>query len=43
MADALQEETAEVLGANTSTIKTRMRLGMRKLRDYLEEHEVELA
>lgn len=38
-----QREIAEVLDEPLGTIKTRMRLGMRKLKTYLETHEVELA
>ncbi|MGI8642556.1 MAG: RNA polymerase sigma factor [Thermomicrobiales bacterium] len=38
-----QREIAEHLGEPLGTIKTRMRLGIRKLRDNLEEHEVGLA
>lgn len=38
-----QREISEHLGEPLGTIKTRMRLGMRKLREYLESREVGLT
>jgi len=38
-----QREIATELVEPLGTIKTRMRLGVRKMRDYLKTHEVELA
>lgn len=38
-----QREISESLGEPLGTIKTRMRLGMRKLREYLESREVGLT
>jgi RNA polymerase sigma-70 factor, ECF subfamily len=38
-----QREIAELQDEPLGTIKTRMRLAVRKLREHLDEHEVELA
>lgn len=38
-----QREISDYLGEPLGTVKTRMRLGIRKLRDNLEEHEVGLT